>query len=98
MILAMAGRSPNNDAVLEVKGKAWLSREVGQPVTGRGSGDPAQVDVAVEPIEDHLDAQRLTSTPARRRDVDRPFLHRRGVGVGQRLAHVVAHRSSYASR
>jgi hypothetical protein len=80
--------------VLEVEGELRLGGQVGQPVAGLGSRDPAQVDVVAQPVEGDLDPPRLTGTPTRGGDVDRAILDRRGGIDGQRLAYVLPHRTS----
>jgi hypothetical protein len=61
--------------MLEVKRELRLSRQIGQPVTPRGSGNPAEVDVLAQTVEDDLDTPRLAGTPACGGDVDRAIVH-----------------------
>jgi hypothetical protein len=86
-------RQVGDEAVLEVEGELRLGGQVGQPVAGLGSGDPAQVDVVAQPVEGDLDPSRLAGTPTRGGDVDRAILDRRRRVDGQRLAHVLPHRT-----
>src|SRR6202034_1954803 len=87
-------RQVGDDAVLEAEGELRLGGQVGQPVAGFGSRDPAQVDVVAQPVEDDLDAPRLPGTAARGGDVDRAVLECRGVIDGQRLAYVLPYRTT----
>jgi len=84
-------REVGDDAVLEVEVEPRVGGQVGQPVAGLGPGDPAQVDVVAQPVEDDLDPPRLARTPARGGDIDRAVLERRGGIDGQRPANVLSH-------
>jgi hypothetical protein len=52
-------RQVGDEAMLEVEGGPRLGGQIRQPVAGFGSGDPAQVDVVAQTVEDDLDPSRL---------------------------------------
>jgi DNA-binding transcriptional LysR family regulator len=70
-------RQVRGDGVLEVEGELRVGGQVGKPVAWPGTGDPAQVDVVAQPVEDDLDPPRLAGSPTCGGDVDRAVLKRR---------------------
>ena len=81
-------RQVGDDAVLEVEDETGIGGQVEQPGPW-WSGDPAQIDEIVEPVEGDLDPSRLSGAATCRGDVDGALLKGRQTTDRERLTDLV---------